>query len=210
MVPSKGGELVAKRDEVFRGAMATLGLTFGRDPLPLLDAYWEVLSCLTDTEMSRAFSRALTECRFFPVPVELLTFAGRGPRSLLAEAGEAWEAVRAAMDLHDYTTSVDFGPLVNAVVRNLGGWVWLCGQTVPDLVWRRKDFERVYVEFAPKPAEQLRGDPLRGAFGGTPARVSIGGVTPKRALPLVLTQASVLAKDVVRELANAKSKGDVA
>lgn len=167
----------------------------------MLSGYVLALSDLTEAQMRRAVGRALCECKFMPAPAELRIFAGVG-NDLVAEMAEAWGAVRSAMDRCDYTNSVDFGPLVNAVIRNLGGWQWLCTQSLNELVWRRKDFERVYEAFRPKAIETLQGAPLAGAFGGPPVRVAIGGVTPLRQLT---GKGRNQVLDVVRELADGKA-----
>lgn len=169
-----------------------------------LEGYWIALRDLTAEELAHATGRAVREGRFMPTPAELLELAGwGGTRASAIAAAQAWEAVRTAMDRHDYTTSVDFGPLVNAVVRNLGGWVALCDKSVPDLVWVRKDFERLYSDFGSKPPESLNGAPLRGQFGGAPVRIAIGGVMP----PLQITDGGRNAvRDVVRGIADAQDR----
>lgn len=165
-----------------------------------LEGYWLALRDLSAQELAAATTRALRESKFMPNPSELRDFAGK---SLDAEMAAAWEAVRTAMDRHDYTTSVDFGPLVNAIVRNLGGWVALCDKGIDALVWVRKDFERIYEAFKAKPAEALHGEPLRGAFGGEPVRVAIAGKLP----PLSLADRSRNAvADVVRAIANEQER----
>jgi len=185
--------------EKFKAAIAALAGTFGRVVEPAMLKGYEVgLSDLTDEQLAAGTSRALREAKFMPSPSELRDLAGRSRK---ADIAIAWEAVRAAMDRYDYTMSVDFGPLVNAVVRNLGGWVELCGKSIPQLVWVRKDFERVYEAFASTEHASLHGEPLRGAFGGEPVRIAIGGVTPPLQLPPAPNGASTL----VRQLADSKT-----
>ncbi len=148
-----------------------------------MDGYWRVLSRLSDDELLRATDRALERCKFMPAPSELLAFA-RG--SVEAEISEAWGVVRGAMDSCDVWGSVDFGPLVNAVVRNMGGWREICEASVKDLIWRRKDFERLYRDFMDKPA--LKGAPLIGLHGGKPIKLlcpTSRRVEPKQPLKLV-------------------------
>lgn len=188
--------------EAFATALAVLGSTFDRKLSgSAIDGYWIALSGLTETEFAAATKRALMECRFMPSPSELLACSGRS-RNVAADANEAWEAVRSAIDQHDYTTSVDFGSLVNAIIRNMGGWLRLCdlGRDALD-VWSRKDFERLFVEFAAKDPATLRGDPHGGKFGGAPVRIEIGGKMP----PLRIAAAPNAASAIVRELADAKS-----
>lgn len=161
-------------------AVAVLTTAFNRESSETLtEAYLLALSDLSADEVAAAMKRAMVECRFMPVPSELRAFS-RPPRDMARDIALAWEAVRRAVDAHDYTKSVDFGPLVNAVVRNLGGWQALCASTVPDLVWRRKDFERVYATFAAADPLTLHGGPLRGAFDGPILVVEIEG-QPSRA-----------------------------
>jgi hypothetical protein len=192
-----------------REAMVTsvtlLAANFNRETsAPLFESYWLVLSDLGPEELAVATRRALAECKFMPTASELLTLSGHG-RSVVFDAAQAWEAVRRAIDKHDYTTSVDFGALVNAIVRNIGGWMRLCDLPREDLdVWARKEFERLYTEFANKDAATLHGEPLAGSFGGVPVRVPIGGKMPPLALPAPKNAISSL----VRNLADTKSLSD--
>lgn len=192
--------------QAFATGLAVLFATFDK---PLSDAavegYWMALRSMDEHTFAAVTARALTECKFMSTPSELLALSGRA-RSLPAEAALAWEVVRQAMDRHDYTTSVDFGPLVNSIVRNLGGWVALCDASVPDLVWRRKDFERLYEEFAAKAIDAERGAPLRGSFGGAPVRIAIGGALPPAQIEARPTNGSGELRALVRELAEEKSR----
>lgn len=182
-------------------AVTTLSETFNR---PLLDvameAYAEAIEDLGPELIAVATKRALRECRFFPSPVELRELAGvGGPKVIARQIADAWEAVVQAMRQHDYTTSVDFGPLVNAVIRNLGGWQAACRWTVSEIeTWKRKEFGVLYEAFAAGPASALRGEPLAGAFTGRVERIAIGGVMPAPQLAAPPNPVSA----VVRELAD--------
>jgi len=189
--------------EHFATALVVLGSALGRDlPAPALEGYWIALQVLTEEELATATKRALAECKFMPAPSELLALAGRG-RNLTADVAQAWEAVRTAIDRHDYTASVDFGPLVNAVVRNLGGWDRLCRLDLEALnVWARKEFERIYEAFAGKEASALNGAPHMGAFKSAPIQIAIGGK-----LPLKQIEAATPMRSVLRVLAEEKSAG---
>ena len=128
--------------QAIAAAVTTLSETY-RQPLTQAAArgYTIGLEDLTQEQLAVATKRAIREAKFMPTPAELRAFVGLGgPRALEAAGIEAWEAVRKAMDDHDYTASVDFGPLANAVVRNLGGWRWLCGQKLTSMPFIRKDF----------------------------------------------------------------------
>ena len=167
--------------------------------------YMLALDDLDAGEIRSATARALRESRFMPTPSELRAYAGRA-RNLVAECATAWEVVRGAIVRHDYTVaSIDFGPLVNTVLRSMGSWQWLCEQGADAMVWRAKEFERLYVAFAGGDPRALRGDPLpgwgMGRVGCAPARVAIAGHAP----PLAIAAEPSEVSRTVRELAEAKS-----
>lgn len=154
--------------EVFATTLAVLSATFDRKLTEgAIDGYWAALSDLGEDEFKKAAQRALAECRFMPAPAELRAFA-RPPRNHETDSAKAWGVVRKAVDKHDYMVStIDFGPLVNAVIRNLGGWDMLCKATLPELDnpgWLRKRFDEIYGLFARTNVNGLHGDPLSGAL----------------------------------------------
>lgn len=152
--------------ELFVTIMETLGETFNR-PLTdgLLEGYWMALEDLTENEIKAAAKRAIVTSKFMPSPSELLAFA-RPKRNPAANVIQAWQAVRKAIDVYDWNVgTIDFGPLVNAVVRNLGGWDTLCRATLPELDnpgWLRKRFDEVYSALSSADPTTLHGDPLEG------------------------------------------------
>lgn len=135
-----------------------------------VEAYYATLRELTADEWSHVVMAAMKTCKFMPAPAELLEFAGKGDDTERM-AAFAWEAVRGAIRQHDSYASVDFGPVVNAVVRNMGGWIRLCDMTRDEATWKRKDFERLYAMFRVRPASELDGRALRGEHEGSPVRV---------------------------------------
>jgi len=192
--------------EAFVTVLNVLGESFNRPMTEgLLEGYWMALQDLSTEEMQAAGKRALQECKFMPAPSELLAFVGRGPRDFAFETAKAWEAVVWAMNRYDYTDSVDFGPLVNAVIRNLGGWVYLCNQKLPELVWRRKDFERLYEAFASKPVDQLNGGYLPGEHKTEIRRIAINGVTPPKMLPAKKEDPALEMRAHIASLVNGKT-----
>lgn len=187
--------------QTFSDGMTALGIALGQAvDQPMRAVYWQFLRDLDLDDYQRAVNEAGRSLKWFPKPSELRELTGE---SVKADAAEAWGAVRLAMDRHDYTTSVDFGPLVNAVVHNIGGWRQLCDTSIPDLEWRRKKFEEVYAAYRMKPTDEIPrgGEYLKGAFGGPPVRIQIGPVKT----PLALPEPPMPTNGVVRDLANAKS-----
>ena len=200
--------------ERFATAISVLGATFNRELTgAALEGYWLALQTLTPEELSRATKRTLAESKFMPAPAELLAFAGRQPRNVDTEAALCWQAVRKAIDEHDWSVaSIDFGARVNAVVRNLGGWDTLCTAKLSELDnpgWLRKRFEEVYGLFANKDPMELNGAALLGSAearqlrGASHAVVRIEGQPAPRAG--LLSSESPGAGRLVRELAEQKS-----
>ena len=174
----------------------------------LVEIYWQALRDLTPDEFRVATGRAVRELTFFPKPAELLNFVGvgvgAGDARRKLNAVNAWEVVHAAMVKYDYTHSVDFGPLTNAVVRNMGGWLWLCARTVTDLTYDRRKFEELHQQLAETHLTAERTEFLTGKFGGQPVLFQIPG-EPERRLSLPETEGPGLA--LVRDLADKKAAG---
>lgn len=98
--------------------MAVLGATFPRDITPELVAiYAQALDDLTDADLELALNRAVSTCRFFPVPAELRDFVGANAPARI-ELEPILERIRG---LFTYTpTSGDQPPRVDEVRRELG------------------------------------------------------------------------------------------
>lgn len=195
--------------QAFVTSLAVLAGAFNRElSAPAVEGYWIALGELEESDFKTAVSRALRECKFMPAPMELLAFAGKA-KNTTADVAEAWQAVRAAIDRNDYTDSVDFGPLVNAVVRNIGGWQYLCDLKIPALdVWARKKFEEIYLAFCDKDPATLHGEPHIGFLKLPPVPIAIGGKFP----PKQIEGKRPNSIDLVRQLADLKSdppNGDV-
>lgn len=112
-----------------------LGYEMGLDDLPI-------------SSIERAVRKAIRTCKFMPAAVELRELAGEIPAS--ARAALAWAAFeRGVMEQGGYRTVLFDDPLINATVRNLGGWMRVCELPASEFdKWLRKDFERVYNAYA--------------------------------------------------------------
>lgn len=196
--------------EAIATALAMFGATYDRKVTEVVADAWQLaLGDLSGDDISRAAARALRECKFFPAPAEVRAFAVPA-RDLAHEGAVAWSEVRRAVDVHDYTvSSIDFGPVVNACVRQLGGWDALCRADLNDLnVWKRKEFERLYPMFAAHPPGDIGralDGPQEGRVYGA-AVVAIAGIPSQpgthRALPPGDDEGVA---DLIRELAEEKS-----
>lgn len=191
---------MTEADEIdFQDGLTALAIVTGQVVTkPMRAAYWQFLRDLSIGDFKRAVGEAGRTIRFFPKPAELRELAGAGEK---AAALAAWDAVRAANRKHGYTVGLDFGPLVNAVLRNMGGRRYLEDTPVSELdVWGKKEFERVYGLLATQDPLALNGAALAGAFGGAPVRIAIAGHAPSRQL-----EASSNVPAVVCALAESKA-----
>lgn len=131
--------------ERFVSVLEALCASFRVEPSEaLLEGYWLGLSDLALADVQRAAVRAIRECQHMPRPVELRKLTGE--MGAEGRAVRAWSALKGAIAAHGAYRSVDFDdPLVNATVRNLGGWPRLCATATEEFEkWTRKDFERIY------------------------------------------------------------------
>lgn len=129
--------------------IAALVMTFGKEPsAPQLLGYTMALDDITTPDLKRAVGRAMRECKFLPVPAELRELAGVVTGT--QRAALAFDAFASAVSNHGYAASVSFDdPIINATVRNLGGWERCCNVGAdPDTEqfekWLRQKFEQVY------------------------------------------------------------------
>lgn len=100
---------------------------------------------LSQSEVQDAILGFVQNSTEFPTPAAVRKFAG--PRGLAdsERAKLAWGQVRTAIRQHGGYQSVDFEDrIVNAVIREMGGWNQLCESSVDEMVWREKDFIRLY------------------------------------------------------------------
>lgn len=94
-----------------------------------------------------ALNRAALTCKFFPKPAELRELAGAvtGQLSLDEFATLAWNTVAKAISSVGYDLSVSFQDLViNATIRQLGGWSKIANTPAADLKWLKNDFIKTY------------------------------------------------------------------
>jgi len=172
-------------------ALTCLGEAFGRKITDVtVRVYQMALEDLPIGDVMRACKRAALEMKFFPKPVELRELAG--VLSPAARAAFAWEAFSKANDQHGYYASVDFDdPIINATIRNLGGWERV--STIEGReefeTWLRKDFERIYVRLleagitaeaaAPLIGHNEKQNRLNGHQPSNPIKVITGLPAPR-------------------------------
>ena len=158
----------SNRDDLtrFRNAIAGMALTFRCDVSEtIFDGYWMGLSDLAIEAIEASVVRAIRTCKFLPTVVELRELSGEVPTE--ARALRAWEAFNRAVVSHGYYHSVDFDDrVINATIRNLGGWEAVCtieGRDEWD-IWLRKRFIKTYTVLAVGGISEDGAQPLIGCF----------------------------------------------
>lgn len=117
---------------------ATVGKSMGK---PQLQAWYAILGELTVEELRRGIVETLRHHQFagFPPVGTILANAGAtcdtGDTALLA-----WAVVRHAIGRVGGYESADFGPVVNATIRQLGGWPTVCATHTDEMQWLEKRF----------------------------------------------------------------------
>ena len=179
----------AERDRVDVCVLA-LAEAFDKRPTDaFLNAYQLGLDGVPIEAIERAVAASLKTSKFMPRPVELRQLAGELAPDDRAVA--AWQAVCDAIDGgYNSYDSVDFDDgLINATIRNMGGWVSLLEKTTDEFdKWAKQDFLKTYQAFQ---RAGVNGDACRPLVGladtgvhevrhadGTTGTVNLGG--PKR------------------------------
>ena len=114
----------------------------------ILKGYWMALRDLSIDELEMACSRALQTSKFMPSPSELRELSGQATDA--DRAVMAWNDVLKALPKGPYK-HIDFDDgLINATVRNLGGWPQFVSlfSSADEEKWTRQRFLKTYESFA--------------------------------------------------------------
>jgi len=154
-------------DHVLTTAVLALCEAFGRKASPAtFEAYRIGLEAIDDQGLARALAAALRTCHYMPSPAELRELSGELQPA--ARAIKAWEAFRSAHARCGYRKSVNFDDtLINATIRNLGGWEAVCLRYEAESAsetWLRKDFDRIYAAMMAGGITDGQTAPLRGSI----------------------------------------------
>ena len=128
--------------EIFVG----IAESYEKVPSPqLVKLYFALLEELSLEEIQSAAARYMrdpVQCKFMPKPGDLIGIA-RPKRT----ATMAWADVVEEMGRIDSYASIKFEDgVINAVIKDLGGWPWICMQDL-DEPWTQKEFERRYDQY---------------------------------------------------------------
>lgn len=119
--------------DVFKQRMTVLGQVFEKMPsAEALVVYYRALqSRMTTEQFERACDRVIMECRFFPVPAEIIAKASSNDGELI------WARVISAADRNH---PVELSPEANFALRSVGGLKSLRESPVKDRHWLKQDF----------------------------------------------------------------------
>ena len=108
-----------------------------------IEIWWRKMERFDLEAIAKAFSKHTDQSKFFPSPSEILALLEpQRERSPLL----AWAEVERTISKHGAYATVQFDPVTNAVIQDMGGWACLCHQNL-DEPWTQKEFERRYGEY---------------------------------------------------------------
>ena len=108
-------------------------------------AWYVQLGTLTPEELKQAIVETLRTYQYAGFPPVGTVLANAGGVSVQGAPLLAWGAVRDAISRVGAYESPDFGdPVVNAVIRNLGGWPQVCETRTSKMEWLEKRFCETY------------------------------------------------------------------
>jgi hypothetical protein len=126
--------------------------------------YVATLNDIPASLVVEACARLAATAKFRPVPAEVREACGYGLIRAQDRAALAFQALKVACQRVGAFRSPDFDdPLINATVRNLGGWTRAC--EIPESefdTWYRKDFCGIYEMFCRTGATPEQSATLEG------------------------------------------------
>lgn len=135
--------------EEFCGVLLGVAEAFGQTRTKAAcRVYWDVLKEYDLSFIEWGLKRHMQDeerGHFMPVPADILKqikSAGKKPALI------AWQEVCDAMLKCGQYVSVKFADgVVNQVLKDMGGWNWICNQNI-DEPWTQKEFERRYQTYS--------------------------------------------------------------
>lgn len=156
----------------------------------LLETYWQSLETYAFLKVKQAMLSTLQNPDRkwgMPTPADLIVLIQGDSRS---RALRAWtEVVTAVRSVGRYNSVVFDDPCIHCVIRDMGGWIYLCQQPEKELPFLRHEFEKRYCDYQGKPLphypRSLKGslehdNHVQGFSYYTPDPILLGD--PERAL----------------------------
>ena len=198
--------------KLFLQCLTLLAESFNRKVSSLLlETYWQGLKAYPFAQVKQAMLGTLQNPDRkwgMPNPGDLVALIQGDSRS---HALQAWsQVVTAIRTIGRYDSVVFDDPIIHCVIRDMGGWIYLCQQPEKELPFLRHEFEKRYHDYQGKPLlsypRSLKGsleheNQVQGFLDYTPDPILLGdpecaiavynnGVKHPSTKPLSLSQAS--------------------
>jgi hypothetical protein len=152
--------------EEFAHCMAVLEAAYPRTAKlnrQQLDVWFDSLSDLTDDQLRHAVATAVRDGDDWPTISKLRRYSDSTGIDSKNRPLAAWQAVREAIPkVGAYMSPCFDDPVVNAVIRQLGGWPVVCETLTTEMKWLEKDFCKTYSALC----NAKLGDDLTGRLHG--------------------------------------------
>lgn len=131
----------------------------------LLETYWQCLKSYPFAQVKQAILNTLQnpdrQKWGMPTPADLIVLIQGDSHS---HARNAWSQVVAAIRTVGRYDSVVFdNPIIQCVIQDMGGWVYLCQQPEKELPFLRHEFEKRYRDYQGKALPSYPGS-LKGSL----------------------------------------------
>lgn len=132
-----------KNEIKFKECMAMMCELHDRSASKLLtDLYWKVLEPYTDEQCEAAFKELIYSSKFFPKPADFIESIQGTKKN---RATEAWlDVLGSVVKIGNYQSVKFADPIIHSVVQTMGGWPELCMMENDQVIWKQREFERLY------------------------------------------------------------------
>lgn len=121
----------------------------------IFSIYYEALKTFPLEAVERAIGQCIRSHKYntLPKPATILEFLeGKEEERSLS----AWHQVMNTIKKHGYYESIEFeDKIIHSCVEALGGWAWLCSQSIDNLRFIEKEFLKLYRMFFYYPREPI-------------------------------------------------------
>ena len=125
----------------------------------LMSLYFEALKSYSISDIRTGFSRHSMDAKhgsFFPKPADIARHMQTNELSTEDKAMLAWsQVIREIRRVGSYGTLNLDDKQALAAVKALGSWKQLCGSTVDDMTWKKKEFLAIYETYENTPLDML-------------------------------------------------------
>lgn len=153
----------------FAVGLAVLSAGIGKEiPEATVAVWYDVLCDLNPAQLKAGILAVLKESQYSGLPpvgvIRKAALGGASERLAVTDRGQlAWEKVIATIRSVGGYASVQFDdPIVTAAVRSLGSWADICGKTIDELVWVKKEFLSAYAAMLAGGISAEQARPLHG------------------------------------------------